>query len=157
MKLNKTIALGVAGILSATVVFADSHVDRAIQGAINARQSHMQLYAFNLGILGGMAQEQIPYDADMAAMAAGNLATLSTVSQAAYWPPGSDSAAVEGSRALPVIWEDFAGIAAEGQKFGEAVAALNEVAGTDLDSMKAAFGPVGGSCGSCHRAYRQPE
>ena len=32
-----------------------------------ARQSHMQLYAHNLGILGGMAQGKMDYDADAAA------------------------------------------------------------------------------------------
>lgn len=157
MNLKKTLAIGVAGILSATVVFADSHVDRAIKSAVDARQAHMTLYNFNVGILGAMAQDQVPYDADMASMAAGNLASLTTVSQVAYWPPGSDSASFEGTRASAAIWEDFPGVMAEGEKFGEAVAAMNAVAGNGLDEMKAAFGPLGGSCSSCHRAYRVRE
>lgn len=156
MNLKKLAAVGLAGLISATVVVADGHVDPALEGAVKARQAHMQLYAFNLGMLGGMAQEKIPYDADMAAMAASNLATLGMVNQMAYWPPGSDAESIEGSRALPGLWEDFPGVMAEGEKFGAAIAALNEAAGVDLASLQGAIGPVGGSCGSCHRAYREP-
>ena len=35
--------------------------------------------------------------------------------------------------------------------------AMEQAAGGGLDSLKAAIGPLGASCGGCHKAYRQPK
>ena len=115
----------------------------------------MGLNSFYLGPLGGMAQDKIPYDAEVAATAAANLAALATLDQTAYWVEGTD-ASIEGSRAKSEIWTDRAGYLAEKEKLETTTAALAAVAGDGLDAMKAAFGPVGGTCGSCHEAYRAP-
>ena len=154
IRLTKGVAVLAAAAL-ATAAFAEGHMTPEVERAINARQAHMTLYAHNLGPLGAMAQDQMPYDAEMAAMAAQNLAALAALSQAGYWVEDSDSDFVEETRALPAIWEDMDGVMAEAQKLQEATAALAEVAGNDLESLKAAFGPVGQACGSCHRSYRQ--
>ena len=129
------------------------HVE--LRAAIAARQAHMTLMGFNLGPLGSMAQERIPYDADVAAAAAANLAALSTMSQNGYWLEGTDSS-LGNNRAKAEIWTDFEGVSAEAAKLVEASAALAAVAGDGLDAMRAALGPVGASCGSCHEAYRAP-
>ena len=139
----------------ATVSFAGSHLSPEQQGAMNARQSHMGLYGFNLGALGGMAQDKIPYDADVAAAAAANLAALASIDTTRYWVEGTDSS-VEGSRAKAEIWSDRDGYMAEEMALASATTALAAVAGDGLDAMKAAFGPVGRTCGSCHEAYRAP-
>lgn len=144
--------LGVAALLS-TAAFAASHISDEVSGAMKARKSHMQLYAFRLSTLGGMAQDKIPYDAAVASVAAADLAALASLSQAGYWVEGSDSS-VEGSRALPEIWSDMAGFETKQQELVAAATVLASAAGTDLDSLKAAFGPVGGACGACHKAYR---
>jgi cytochrome c556 len=34
--------------------------------------------------------------------------------------------------------------------------ALQGAAGT-LDGLRASIGPVGGACGACHKAYREPQ
>ena len=145
----------VAAIAISSTAYAGGHLTREQQGAINARQSHMQLYGFNLGPLVGMAQERIPYDADAASAAAANLAALGSVSQDRYWVEGTDSS-IEGSAAKPEIWSDPEGFAAELAKFAAAADALAAVAGDGLDPMRAAFGAVGQSCGSCHEAYQVP-
>lgn len=44
---------GAAAVTLASMAFADGHAD--VNPAVTARQAHMQLYAHNLGILGGMA------------------------------------------------------------------------------------------------------
>lgn len=144
------VALGIAG-----AAFAAGHLTEEQQRAMNARQGQMGLYAFNLTPLGGMAQDKIPYDAEVAAAAAANLAALATLDQTAYWVEGTD-ASVEGSRAKTEIWTDSAGYQTEKEKLVMTTAALAAVAGDGLDQLKAAFGPVGGSCGSCHEAYRVP-
>lgn len=143
----------VLGIASAT--FAAGHLTPEQQRAMDARQAQMGLYSFNLGPLGGMAQGKIPYDAEVAATAAANLAALAGMDQTAYWLEGTDTS-IEGSRAKPEIWTDSAGYLAEKEKLASATLALAAVAGDGLDQMKAAFGPVGMSCGSCHEAYRAP-
>ena len=135
--------------------FAAGHISEDTARAMEARQSHMTLYSFNLATVGGMAQDKIPYDAAMAASAAGNLAALASVDQSAYWVEGSDNT-VEGSKALPVIWTDMAGFEAKQQELATATTALAAAAGDGLDALKGAFGPVGQTCGGCHRTYREP-
>lgn len=148
-----SLAVGLISIgASAT---ADGHIsDAQIESAIKARQAQMQLYAFNLGTLGAMAKEEMPYDAEAAKTAADNLVALSQLSQAGYWLPGSDSDSVEGSRALPAIWEADSDAGQKGADFAAAALAMQAAAGTDLDALKAGMGPLGGSCGGCHRPYR---
>jgi cytochrome c556 len=148
------VAAATIGLSGAAI--ADSHVDPAIAGAIKARQSHMQLYAHNLGILGAMAQDKAPYDAEAATNAANNLVALVALNQMSYWPAGSAAGNVDGTRALPAIWEDFPGVMAKVGALTDAAAAMQTAAGTDLDGLKAAMGALGGACGSCHQAYRQP-
>jgi cytochrome c556 len=134
---------------------AGGHNASPEQQAMDARQSHMGLYGFNLGPLGAMVQDKMPYDAEVAAAAAANLAALASIDENRYWVEGTDSS-VEGSRAKAEIWTDAAGFEAEIAGLSTATTALAAVAGDGLDAMKAAFGPVGKSCGSCHEAYRAP-
>ena len=42
--------------------------------------------------------------------AASNLNALVNLNQATYWPAGTDNATIEGTKALPSIWSDFAGV-----------------------------------------------
>jgi cytochrome c556 len=149
------IAALVIGIGSSAAM-ADGHVDKALQGAIDARQAAMKLYAFNLGQLGAMAKGAMDYDADKAAGAASNLYALVTMDQSSVWPAGSDNGAVDTTRALPAIWNDFPGVMAASKAMVEAAATMKDAAGTDLASLQGAIGAVGGACGGCHKAYRAP-
>ena len=63
---------------------------------------------------------------------------------------------IDGTRAMPEIWENLPDVIAKWDAFGAAAQGLAEVAGTGLEPMRAALGPVGGTCGACHDAYRQP-
>ncbi|WP_425050443.1 cytochrome c [Psychromarinibacter sp. S121] len=147
-----TLLGGIAATLAATAVFAASHAN--VEGAIKARQSHMQLYAFNLGILGNMAKGEVAFDADAAQAAADNLAALAAISQAAYWPEGSDADSVEGTKALPAIWESGSDIGAKVAAMTEAADAMAAAAGS-LEGVQGAMGALGGACGGCHQTYRQ--
>jgi cytochrome c556 len=71
-----------------------------------------------------------------------------------YWVPGSAQGEVEGSRALPAIWENPEEHQAQIAAFQEATAALQAAAGTDQASLQAALQGVGQVCGSCHEAFR---
>lgn len=125
-----------------------------LAAAIEARQSHMQLYAHNLGILGGMARGNIDYDPEMAVTAAADLVAIASVSQQAYWPEGTDNAAFDDSRALPEIWEDTEGFEAAKAALLAAATALAETAGTGPEGL-AGLREVGGACGACHESFQE--
>jgi cytochrome c556 len=139
----------------ASAAYAGGHLTEDQQRAVDARQSHMGLYGFNLGPIGAMVQDKAPYDAEVAAVAAANLAALANMSHDTYWVEGTDSSG-EGTRAKAEIWTDMDGFRAEDMKLAAATTTLAAVAGDGLDAMRAAFGPVGQACGSCHEAYRAP-
>jgi cytochrome c556 len=141
--------------LAASIFAGSTFADEATEGAIKARQSMMQLYAFNLGALGAMAKGTVEYNADAASASAGNLLALSQMSQAGMWPQGSDVGSYPNTRALPDIWAKYPDIAEKGKALGAAAEAMNAAAGTDLASLQGAMRELGGACGACHKAYRQ--
>jgi cytochrome c556 len=123
-----------------------------IQNAIGARKAHMQLYAHNLGVVGGMAQGAIPFDAAVATRAAQNLERLANIDETSYWIEGS--LGIEGTKALPAILETPDDFLAKQDGMKAAAAALVAAAGTDLAALQGAMGALGGACGACHQAYR---
>lgn len=152
---KKSIAAAVVIGLTAGIALAGSHAKGPHDAAIKARQAKMKLYAFNLGILGAMAKGEADYDAAAAGTAASNLMMLTSVFMPAAWPPGSDNASVEGTDALPAMWEAKPEeVGAKAQALSDAAKQMAAVAGTDLDGLRGAIGAVGQACGGCHKAYR---
>lgn len=154
----KKISLAAAGLaVAATTLFAASHADAPFAGAIKARQAHMKLYAHNIGILGSMAKGAVEYDSTAAAAAAANLASLSMLSQAGYWPEGSESESNEGTDALAALWQNFGDVSEKGGDLAKAAQAMAMVAGDDLGALQGAMKELGGACGACHKKYRKPQ
>ena len=154
--MNKTIKLTITGLIAAAAI-GTAVAHEGSNPAVKARTSIMQLYAFNLGTLGGMAKGEIDYDAQAATSAANNLVVLTQIDQSAMWPAGSDSAADASSRALPAIWQNFPDVMAKGTAMSEAAIAMQGAAGQDLEALRAAMGGVGNACSACHKAYRAPK
>lgn len=137
----------------ASAAFAGGHGGNP---SVKARQSHMQLYQFNLATLGGMAKGEIEYDAEAAQAAANNLAALSTLSQRGYWAPGTSTDDLgDQTRALPALWQEGSEAGQIGGRLAEAAAALATVAGDGQQALGPALGPVGGACSNCHENYRR--
>ena len=147
-------ALGATVVTGAGVAVAQD--GKAAENAVKVRKAQMQIYTYNLGVLGAMAKGQLPYNAETATNAANSLAAASGMRIPGAWLPGTDSDSFEGSRALPAIWENGDDVRAKAVALWEASTDLSDAAGMGLDEMKAAFGPVGGACGACHKAYRAP-
>ena len=122
--------------------------------AVAARQGLMQVMSLNLGILGNMARGNTEYDAEAAQAAANNLLLVSQIDQGAFWPLGTDNESIEGTRALPAIWEDGSQVMSIMADFNAGAEGLAAVAGDGLDAMRAAMGGVGSACGACHDDYR---
>jgi cytochrome c556 len=153
----KALAILSAAGVAASILVGAAVAQEARHPAVTARTSIMQLYANNLGQLGAMAKGEVEYDAEAAAKAAGNLALLVQLDQSTLWPQGTDNGAIDGTRALPDIWQNFPDVMAKGAALGEAVTVMQAAAGTDLASLQGAMGGLGGACTACHKAYRAPE
>ncbi len=156
MSLARTVLAGLcaAGLsVAALSAVAQSEAPK-LPPSVKARQANMQLYAYNLGQIGAMAQEKAPYDAEVATAAANNLVALSSIDQTSYWEPGTDNASIEGTHALPAIWDDVGKMSEHREQLHEAAMGLAKTAGDGLDALKAGLGPVGKACGSCHEQYR---
>lgn len=148
-------ALLVASVVTTTAVAQDK-IDPAIEAAINARQSHMTLYAFNLAPLGDMAKGEIAYNADVATAAAENLAALARIDESRYWLPGSDMATLgkEHTKALKETWAEGSKIGSHVEKLIETSADMAKAAGNGLASLRTAMIPLGKSCSGCHEDFR---
>jgi cytochrome c556 len=120
------------------------------------RQYQMRLQAANLGPLVAMARGEAEYDADVAALRAGNIAAYSSANMMPYFVEGSSSDDLEGSRALPAIWENPDDVAAKYAALHAAAQGVVDAAPNGQEAFTAAFGALGGACGSCHEAYRLP-
>ena len=155
---RKIIALpALVALSSAALAHSAAHAEGPMADMIKARHAHMELYAFNLGTLGGMAKGAIPYDAALASTAADSLATLSAMDQSRYWAEGSDEMSADGTRAKAEIWDNMADFNAKGADLTKAAEAMKAVAGSSLEELQAAMGPLAGSCGGCHKPYRAPK
>lgn len=153
-KIYMTLAAAALALPFATAALSDS--DNPYAAHLAARQGQMRIQAFNIGVLVAMARGDAEYDAAAAQTAASNLAAISQMDGRAYWPQGSDNAALgDATRALPEIWQDMAGFGEAWGAFGTAAVAMNDVAGDGLEALQGAIGPLGQSCGACHRNYQQ--
>ncbi len=117
---------------------------------VKARQGQMATMAMSLGVLGGMAQGKTEYDAAAAQAAANNLAGIAMIDPAIMWQDGT----AEGTASLPAIWDDADGFAAEWAKFVAGAEKAAAEAGNGKDALGPILGALGGSCKSCHTAYR---
>lgn len=153
-KIAMTLAAAALTLPFATAAFSDS--DNPYAAHLAARQGQMRIQAFNIGVLVRMARGEAEYDAAAAQTAANNLAAISQMDGRAYWPQGSDNGALgDATRALPAIWQDMAGFGEAWGNFGTAALAMNDVAGDGLEALQGAIGPLGQSCGACHRNFQQ--
>ncbi|MFY9237472.1 MAG: cytochrome c [Roseovarius sp.] len=111
---------------------------------LKARQGQFRIMAINLGILGGMAQGKMDYDAVAAQAAADTLVAVSMIQQGPMWPAGTDNMAIDGTRAQPTIWEQNDDFLAKWGDFGAAAKA-----------MQAAVGGGGRGAGTCDGSNRR--
>ncbi len=68
-------------ILAAATMVAAPAMAQDFSAELKARQGQFRIMALNLGVLGGMAQGKIDYDADAAQEAADTLVAVSMISQ----------------------------------------------------------------------------
>jgi cytochrome c556 len=152
----RTAVVAAFGLLAAGAISTAALADGHLENAAKARQSFMQVVAFNLGPLGAMAKGEMDYDAEAASAFAKNLALLSTMNTGAMWPQGSDNEALGKNKtnALPAAWAADSKVMEKYGDFAKATTDLAATAGNGLDALRPAVGAVGKSCGGCHDLYR---
>jgi cytochrome c556 len=127
---------------------------------INARQSVMTLYGYNLGLLGAMAKGTMPYDAKIAKEAAQNLLSVSQMKNSTMWPAGSDLDApglANKTAAKANMWSSFPEVGEKHQTLSKNLTNMSLVAGDGVEAIRANIGSVGKACKACHEEFRQEE
>ncbi len=125
---------------------------------LKARKSLMQVYAFNIGILGAMAKGEMPYDAEIAEAAASNLHAAVSMRNPTMWPEGSDADALgDKTRAKPEMWSTYPKVAEKSKAMKEAAAKMASMAGDGLDAVRANMKSLGEGCKGCHEPFRVPK
>lgn len=122
----------------------------ALAGPVEDRQTYMKQNGRLLGGVFAYVKGDKPFEAAevLAALEAYN-AHAQQLDADKYWPEGS-----EGGASSPRIWQERAAFVAEVDKFKTASAAAVAAPPQDVEALRAAIGPIGGSCDSCHEGFR---
>ena len=144
------VAAGLAGLFTALPAAAQFAKP---EDAIRYRQSGMIMMATHFGRVAAMANGRVPFDAKAAADNA-EIATIMSKLPYAGFVEGSDKGA--NTKAQPNIWTENDKFRAAASKLQDEMAKLNVAAKSgNIDSIKAAVGPVGQACKACHDTYRK--
>lgn len=157
MRFRRFTAYAAGAALIVSVSAGLSFAQSAYDNQLKARKGQFNLLALNVGVLGGMARGITEYDAAMATMAAENIAAIASINQAPLWPEGSDGMSIDGTRAMPEIWDNFDDFAAKWAALATAAEGLPAAVGSGVAGIGPALGPIGGTCKDCHDTYRAPE
>ena len=138
--------LGTATALPAAAQFAKP------EDAIKYRKAAMTVMARHFGIVAGMANGKIPFDAKAAADNAEIAFVVSKLPFAGF-VEGTDKGE---TKAESKIWAEMDKFKAAATKMQDEMTKLNVAAkGGNLDAIKAAAGETGKSCKACHDSYRK--
>jgi cytochrome c556 len=144
------IAAAAALLLTAPAAALD---DEQAQKATETRQAVLKVVGWNVGPMGAMARDLVPWDDAVFLRSAQRVAWMTTMIPDAF-RADTRAHALE-TEALPVIWEDFARfeeLAANAQRSAER---LVEVAGSgDRDAARQAIGALIDDCKACHETFR---
>ena len=148
----KRVLISLGTILALSAALPASAQFQKAEDAVKYRQGAFNVMASHFGRLGAMAQGRVPFDAKVASE---HMAVILAVHKLPWtaFPAGSDKG--HPNRAKANIWSDAAGFKAAEDKFVAEIAKLDAaVRSGQADSLKTAFGPVGGTCKGCHDNYR---
>lgn len=120
--------------------------------AIQYRQSVMTIMSYHFGQMGAMVTGKKPYNKPEFFHDASIVETLSTLPWQAFMTPGSD----KGKTAMKssALREKDKFMAKAKTLETEVQKLVKTAAGDNFNAIKAQFGAVGKSCGSCHKDYR---
>ena len=147
-KVLATGLLSIAAVLAlATQPMADGH------SPVEQREAAMGTIGKNIGMIGKMLKGETDFDA---ATANASLVAMRDAIEGFedLYPDGTQGETSNKYLASDKVFTDRDGFAAEVTKMEDALDAAIAANAQDQASLGAVFGPVGGSCKSCHEGYR---
>lgn len=122
------------------------------EDAVKYRKSTLFVMQQNFGRVAGMASGKVPFDAKVAAENAAVAEFMAKLPWAAFGE-GTDKG---DTRARPEIWKESAKFKEYADKMQTEMSKLAAAAKTgNLDNIKTAVSATGGTCKTCHDAYRK--
>lgn len=144
----------IAAALAVTTFSATSFAQFAkADDAAKYRQGALQVMAAHFGRVGAMVAGKVPYDAKVAQENIDIAVAMSKLPWAGFGPSGEGATIKTNVKAD--IWKDPAKFKEMSDKTQAELLKVQAAAKTgNLDNIKAAFGAAGGSCKTCHDAFR---
>lgn len=119
---------------------------------VDARQGGMTMMVANMGALGRAAEAAEREAIGKAAFPASGIASFARSLPALF---GEETRDVPGTRALPAVWDDAEGFAAQVAEFQAATATLEAAAKAgDKAAFTESLARTKAACQSCHTAFR---
>ena len=147
-----TLSMTAAGLLAGAIALPAAAQFAKPEDAIKYRKAAFTVMARHFGIVAGMANGKIPFDAKAAADNA-EIATMVSKLPYAGFVEGSDKG---DTKAEPKIWTEMDKFRAAASKMQDEMVKLNVAAkGGNIDTIKAAVGDTGKACKACHDNYRK--
>lgn len=143
-------------ILAATALsgtaLAQSQPTQA-EKTLKYRKALYQVMAWNMGPMGAMAQDKMPFNANEFATRASRVAELAPMLSESYSP---DTQGVAGSKLKADAWKNRADFDAKMKDLVDRSGTLAQVAkGGDPAKTKAAFFDLANACKACHDKYKE--
>jgi len=149
------IAAVVASASVPSLAQAPSPEDRA-KTAVDTRQSVFKLLGWNMGPLGGMLRNQVPFDAATAKTAGENMSALGKMIPALFEMDTREFDVK--TEALDGIWGAKGDFDKKAMALVTAADNLVKVADSGNEgAVKGAMAQVGKACGSCHDDFRMDQ
>jgi cytochrome c556 len=126
---------------------------------VKYRKTLMDANGAHLGMIGAALKGEVGFTDQIApnAQALVLLADMMAANAQQMFPEGTDEAAGLDTKALPAIWENWAGFEENVKSFQREAAKLAEVAqGGDMAAIGQQVGALGkNACGACHSDFRK--
>ncbi len=146
--MRKTLVVAIAGALAAGAMVGGATIALAQADVVKERQENRKQAAAAMRAIKGVIDAKGPTAG--AVEQAAKLKTLE-VAFVKMFPAGSD----KDTKALPVVWTDWAGFQAASKNAEAAFDKLATAAGSgNQEALAAAFADTGKACGACHDKFR---
>ncbi len=148
--IKKTLLISTLTLAVSAPASADNF--KKAEDAIKYRQSSFSLMYHNFADISAMLRGKKEMDSNLLSVRARNVAALSKLPLEAFKMKSAEG----NTEALPAIWENFPDFESKMKDFENTSGKLAEAAQTgDVKAVRKAFGAVGKTCKSCHKAYKK--
>jgi cytochrome c556 len=159
--MKRVFSIGAAAAIAAVSVAAWAqnapNPEQQARSAIETRQGLYKLLGAQMGPIGGMLRNQVPFDAAVVARNAERIQVLAGMIPELHALDTRQFKNIK-TGALDGIWNSQADFKSKADALASAAGTLATTAkGGDRAATLKAAGEIGKACGSCHDSYRQKQ